>query len=565
MMFKKVIPMKKALLLFLLASSAVAFDYLGYAEATYSATGYIPRGYAFIHVPYSDVMQDAEQITHNNVFFDDTGAFINATGNYNYTVVLKINAFKTQILSDPPFPINSFGNYSLPTKFIDSDDLRIIQKSKELTTNVSSELEAISGITEWVHENVMYNMSLAGKPRMKASEVLSVRQGVCVDYSSLTAALLRASGIPARYAEGYYLLSDGSAEPHAWVEAYVPGSGWLPVDPANGVTASANLLKESSGSDPSELVDTVFYEGNGEENATSEKKVLVSRQEAFPKILAEVMVIDSEVGFGSVAGVNVYLKNDRSSFFISDLRVGASEGVSPDYVFDAVVLPPSSETMKEFLFVMPSNLSQRREYFFPVRFSGPGFDEKASISVKPSADVIKRSNLQIKSTEVSVFQRNFLISVELENSGNVEAPVRIVVSGPAGSSSRGVVIQGGQSKTEEFAFQLGKNDSQLNYSITVYSGEEVMSKKLPVILKREAQRESQPHSFSNIFIVSFIIITSLALAALVYPRQTKKLRTGVFKKRLEKHEIRRSLEFLEREEKKHHGIEEMLRKKHRRR
>jgi hypothetical protein len=60
-------------------------------------------------------------------------------------------------------------------------------------------------------------------------------------FASATAALLRAAGIPARYAEGYVVsasdfkstdgwtsIPDSSA--HAWVEVYLSGYGWIPVE-----------------------------------------------------------------------------------------------------------------------------------------------------------------------------------------------------------------------------------------------------------------------------------------------------------------------------------------------
>ena len=60
----------------------------------------------------------------------------------------------------------------------------------------------------------------------------------CTEYASLLAALARASQVPARYIEG--VLADSEAETgspineHAWLELYLPGSGWVPVDPTLG-------------------------------------------------------------------------------------------------------------------------------------------------------------------------------------------------------------------------------------------------------------------------------------------------------------------------------------------
>ena len=57
----------------------------------------------------------------------------------------------------------------------------------------------------------------------------------CTEYSDLLIALSRAAGIPARYVEGLYFGPEANAHlEHAWVEVYLPGVGWTPVDPTLG-------------------------------------------------------------------------------------------------------------------------------------------------------------------------------------------------------------------------------------------------------------------------------------------------------------------------------------------
>lgn len=74
-------------------------------------------------------------------------------------------------------------------------------------------------------------------------------EGYCVHFATAMVLLLRAEGIPARYIEGYlgkftekdengqYIVS--SADAHAWVEAYIEGFGWVPMEPTPVVAATA--------------------------------------------------------------------------------------------------------------------------------------------------------------------------------------------------------------------------------------------------------------------------------------------------------------------------------------
>lgn len=80
--------------------------------------------------------------------------------------------------------------------------------------------------------------------------------GVCQDYTHAMLALCRAAGIPARYVSGYvhpnphaeerFVGSEGS---HAWLEAFLPGNGWVGYDPTNGRPVSEAHVKVAVGRD----------------------------------------------------------------------------------------------------------------------------------------------------------------------------------------------------------------------------------------------------------------------------------------------------------------------------
>ncbi|WP_345571071.1 transglutaminase family protein [Nonomuraea rosea] len=97
--------------------------------------------------------------------------------------------------------------------------------------------ETAEAICEVVAARVEYMPGSTGV-QTSAQEAWDLGQGVCQDMAHLTAGLLRAAGLPARYVSGY-LHPRPSAEigeavegqSHAWVE-YWAGE-WLPLDPTN--------------------------------------------------------------------------------------------------------------------------------------------------------------------------------------------------------------------------------------------------------------------------------------------------------------------------------------------
>lgn len=82
-------------------------------------------------------------------------------------------------------------------------------------------------------------------------------RGYCVHYASAVTMLLRTSGIPARYVSGYTAeIVDGKAlvpdsAAHAWVEVYVDGYGWYPVE----VTPPAAFSNDAEGESSAEVSD----------------------------------------------------------------------------------------------------------------------------------------------------------------------------------------------------------------------------------------------------------------------------------------------------------------------
>ncbi len=87
-------------------------------------------------------------------------------------------------------------------------------------------------------------------------EFAETGDGVCQDYAHAMLAICRSVGIPARYVSGYVHANpsedrplQGSEGSHAWVELFLPGSGWVGFDPTNGCLVTEAHVKIGVGRD----------------------------------------------------------------------------------------------------------------------------------------------------------------------------------------------------------------------------------------------------------------------------------------------------------------------------
>jgi len=91
--------------------------------------------------------------------------------------------------------------------------------------------------------------------------VLTLRlvSGSCRDLAVLMIAGLRSLGFAARFASGYLNVADSDesltgCNTHAWVQAYVPGPGWVDFDPSSGTVGNDNLIRVAVAPAPDQAI-----------------------------------------------------------------------------------------------------------------------------------------------------------------------------------------------------------------------------------------------------------------------------------------------------------------------
>jgi transglutaminase-like putative cysteine protease len=107
--------------------------------------------------------------------------------------------------------------------------------------------QAARAIMKFVHGYLEYEPnSTSVHTHMK--EVLVRRSGVCQDFAHVALGLYRSAKIPALYVSGY-LATERASATHAWIEVFLPGTGWRGLDPTHNREVDHTYLKIAVGRD----------------------------------------------------------------------------------------------------------------------------------------------------------------------------------------------------------------------------------------------------------------------------------------------------------------------------
>ena len=110
--------------------------------------------------------------------------------------------------------------------------------------------------------------------------LFETRKGYCEHYASAFAFLMRAAGIPARVVAGYlggelnpygdYLIVRQS-DAHVWVEVWLPGRGWMRIDPTLSVAPSRGAQGAAAALPAAERSNLRSFYGDGPLAAVGQK------------------------------------------------------------------------------------------------------------------------------------------------------------------------------------------------------------------------------------------------------------------------------------------------------
>lgn len=226
----------------------------------------------------------------------------------------------------------------------------------------------VSAVIDYLSENMTYTLSpkepsgLFNYPNGAAVFLFDTKEGYCSQYASAAIMLLRAAGIPARYAEGYiadkfdsstaknapgkYVSQVNDSNAHAWVEVYYDYYGWVTYEatapytvtdtpPDTGVTTDTTASEDTTEPMP-EASDTTAPKNTEGTTAPQDVTTSADTQKAPEEdtdtigLKAVIIIVISSALLAVLAVVVISLKRraDREKDARKALIRRAKEGIS---------------------------------------------------------------------------------------------------------------------------------------------------------------------------------------------------------------------------------------------
>ena len=144
----------------------------------------------------------------------------NTSGNRYATVgSFQINA-KIKNEREPFLYSNIYVNYTKSSK--------VVKQAKKLTKKKKGDTKKLSAIYKFLSKKIKYDYNKAKTVESgyipNPDTTLKTKKGICFDYASCAAAMLRSVGIPCRLITGYVAPNDVY---HSWNLIYVKKKGWI--------------------------------------------------------------------------------------------------------------------------------------------------------------------------------------------------------------------------------------------------------------------------------------------------------------------------------------------------
>lgn len=201
-------------------------------------------------------------------------------------VIDSISTIETKTYNPFDFLIYPLDFNKLPLKYDEKQQKLLFASlegellSEELLAYASTILKAtnfntisfLTALTKQIHQDFIVEYREIGSP-LPPDETFNLKRGSCRDLSWMLIQLLRQLGIAARFVSGYYYfeMDQPAYELHGWVTIFLPGIGWLGLDPSHGIfTGNTHFAIASSAYSQSTMPISGGIRGNASSQLTTQ-------------------------------------------------------------------------------------------------------------------------------------------------------------------------------------------------------------------------------------------------------------------------------------------------------
>ncbi len=208
---------------------------------------------------------------HGNGF--ETFPLTSESGSYTVAVYESLSSGRYALALSEQIDVtiqDEFGPYLYPNQYVDfNSSTKAVSVASDVVADSGSDLDAVTDIYHYVIKNITYDYDKASSVQSgylpNVDDTLATKKGICFDYASVMATMLRSQSIPTRLEIGY-----AGDSYHAWISTYITDIGWINgiiefdgknwtlMDPTFAASSSDKALKKFIGDGSNYLTEYVY-------------------------------------------------------------------------------------------------------------------------------------------------------------------------------------------------------------------------------------------------------------------------------------------------------------------
>lgn len=201
-------------------------------DATHVSEGYLMVTYTGDNPNVKLQITGPDQITYTYNLHGDYEVFplTAADGKYKIEVYENVSGSKYAVAQSEKIEVklaSEFGPYLYPNQYVNFNEKSLaVAEAVRLAEPADNDLDVVTAVYSYIIANFTYDhekaASVASGYLPDVDAVFQAKTGICFDYASIMATMLRSQGIPTRLEVGYM-----GEEYHAWISIYIKDSGWI--------------------------------------------------------------------------------------------------------------------------------------------------------------------------------------------------------------------------------------------------------------------------------------------------------------------------------------------------